>query len=192
MKGSSWLIAAVAAAMAAGSALGAVYEVDTSHTTVGFSVRHMGISSVRGSFADYKGSIEYDGSSAESVRAKGIIQAASVNTDNKKRDEHLRSEDFFHVEEYPDITFETRDVVKQGDGHVLKGQFTMHGVTKPLELKMTVEGPIQDPWENQRIGMALEGVINRHDFGVAGDGPSDKLIGKEVNIEIQIEAIARK
>lgn len=192
MKVKCWLSGAGVAILTAGTALGVVYEVDPSHTTVGFSVRHMGISSVRGSFADYTGTIEYDGATAESIKAKGVIKATSVNTGNEKRDEHLRNEEFFHVEKFPEISFETSDVVNKEDGYVLKGNFTMHGVTKPLELEMTIEGPIQDPWQNQRIGMALEGVILRHEFGVGFDGPTDKLIGKEVKIEIQLEATAAK
>ena len=168
----------------------AEYRVDPSHTTVGFTVRHMGISSVRGQFGEYDGVIHYDGTSIEQVAATGTVKAASIDTANEKRDEHLRSADFFDVEQFPEIRFESARVVRTDSGYVLEGNFTMHGVTKPVRLDMTLEGPIQDPWSNQRIGMALATTVNRHDFGVAAEGATDRLIGKEVRIEINLEATA--
>lgn len=180
-----WLAAALAGSMAAGSHAD-TYEIDASHAEVGFSIRHMGISNVRGKFETFTGSVEY-GTDAASLVVTGTIKAESINTGNKKRDEHLQGADFFDVESYPEITFVTKSV----DGDTLTGTLTMHGVSKDITLDASVAGPIDDPWENRRLGVELSGSLKRHDWDIGGEGPSDRLIGKEVKLEINLEAIKR-
>ena len=179
---SMWLATALAGSMLVG-VQAETYEIDASHAEVGFTIRHMGISNVRGKFKTFTGTIEYGGDVA-SLRATGSIETASVNTGNQKRDEHLRSPDFFDTDTYPEITFVTKSV----DGDTLTGTLTMHGVSRDITMDVSVAGPIDDPWENQRIGVELSGSLKRHDWGIGGDGPTDRLIGKDVTIEINLEA----
>jgi polyisoprenoid-binding protein YceI len=190
MNRSVILVYMVAAGIAgAFRASAGVFPLDNAHTEVGFSIKHMGISNVRGKFNEYTGKIMMQNGDPTTVEAEATIKAESIYTGNSKRDDHLRNPDFFHVAEYPEITFVSTGVVQSGDDLVLKGNLTMHGVTKEIELDMTLAGPIEDPWGNQRIGLALIGTVLRHDFGVGSDKASDKLIGKEVRLEINAEAI---
>lgn len=168
-----------------------VYEIDPVHSRVGFSVGHLGINDIAGRFTNYTGRIVLDDEDSM-IEATGTVQAASVETGSDKRDTHLRGADFFHVEEYPEIKFEASAATKENGKWVLEGTFTMHGVSKKVEIPMTLKGPIKDPWDEQRIGLQGETVINRHDFGVGSDKMSDKLVGADVNIELQLEAVVQK
>ncbi len=168
------------------------YQVDPSHSTVGFSVRHMVINNVKGSFKDFAGTVEYDGKDLAGMKAGGTIQVASINTGIDKRDEHLRGPDFFDVAKFPEIKFESKKVEKKGDGYVMIGAFTMHGVTKTIELPMTVTGPITDPWGKTRIGLETELTINRQDYGVKWSQKLDNgglVVADDVKIEINAEAV---
>ena len=130
-----------------------VYQIDPQHTDVGFSIRHMVINNVKGSFKDFVGTIEYDGKDPLTIKANGTIKVASIDTGIAQRDEHLRSPDFFDVEKYPDIKFQGERVEKQGEGFALIGKFTMHGVTKEISMPFTISGPIVDPYGKTRIGI---------------------------------------
>lgn len=182
----------VAASVLVGLSLGAyadTYVPDPPHTVVGFSVRHMGISTVRGQFGEYEGTVEYDGESVASLEIHADIQVASVNTATQKRDDHLRSAEYFDVENYPELVFHSKRVDTRDDEAVLVGDMTIKGVTKEIELAVEVAGPITDPWGNQRIGVQLTGSINRQDFGVAYDGMADKVVGDIIQIEVAIEGV---
>lgn len=183
------LLACCAVPLAAGAT---TYEVDVSHAEIGFSIRHMGISNVRGSFRTFSGTITYDGSDILTLRATAEIEVDSIDTGNGKRDDHLLDHDFFDAAKYPKITFSSTGVKMSPDGHLLTGKLTMHGLTKEISLVMNVSGPIEDPWGNKRIGLELGGGLNRHDFGVGNSGSSDKLLGKNVVLSIGLEGIAVK
>lgn len=191
MKISGKLLGVVGMALAVLPAGAVTYQIDTAHAELGFSIRHMGISNVRGNFDEFSGTITYDGSDVLGVAAEATVKTESVNTGNKKRDDHLRNEDFFDAVGHPEIRFESTGVEKNGEGFVLKGHLTMRGVSKPVSLTMNVAGPIEDPWGNQRIGLELSTTVKRHDWGIGTDGPSDLAIGKDVKIEINLEAIAK-
>src|SRR5207245_6363701 len=135
------------------SKLGAAetYTIDPAHSSVGFAVTHMVINTVHGKFNEFSGNIELEGSAVKV--ATGTIQAKSIDTGIEKRDNHLRSADFFDVAKFPTITFRSKRAEKQGAEAVLVGDFTMHGVTKEISLPVTVKGPIKDPWGNSRLGM---------------------------------------
>lgn len=180
---------AVAGMLGVQAAQADVYVLDDAHTEVGFWIKHMGISKVRGKFNDYTGRIVMENGEPTKAEIKATIKAESIDTGNSKRDNHLRNEDFFHVSEYPEITFASTGIEKMGERYVLTGDLTMHGVTKEIELDMNLAGPIEDPWGNKRIGLGLTGMVMRHDFGVGSDKPSDLLIGKEVNLDVNVEAI---
>jgi len=170
----------------AGSARAAeVFSLDRSHSEVGFTVTHMMISKVRGNFGDFAVDLTVDAKDLSKSSVKAVIQAASVDTDNEKRDEHLRGADFFDVAKFKTLTFTSKKIEKRGAQWVAIGDFTMHGVTKTIELPFTFNGPIQDPWGNTRIGIEATLVLNRQDYGVSyGSG----MVGDEVSILITLEA----
>ncbi len=163
------------------------YDFDAAHTQFTFSIRHLGLVNVRGQFREFTGSVTMDGDTVTGARA--VIKAASVDTANQNRDDHLRNPDFFEVETYSDITFESTAVERTDEGLVLKGRLTIKQTTKEVEIPMTQAGPIDDPWGNQRVGLTGELVVNRRDYGVNHDGPSDRAIGQDVTITIEIQAV---
>jgi polyisoprenoid-binding protein YceI len=187
------LIVVAAAVIAASSvAESETYQIDPMHTLVGFSVRHMVINTVKGSFKDVSGTVEYDGKDPMSVKAGGAIKAASIDTGVAKRDEHLRSPDFFDAARFPEITFESERIEKQGGAAVLVGKLTMHGVTKEVSLPLTVSGPIKDSWGNERIGIETTTMLNRKDYGINWSQKLDNgglVVGDEVKVEINAEAV---
>ena len=168
------------------------YEVDSQHTTVGFSIRHMLINNVKGSFKNFTGTIEYDGKDPLTIKASGTIKVASLDTGIQGRDEHLRGPDFLDATQYPDIAFQSERVEKKGNGYALIGKFTMHGVTKEVTLPFTLSGPIVDPLGNTRIGIETGATLNRQDYGINWNKTLDNgglLVGNEVKAEINAEAV---
>jgi len=165
------------------------YELDKDHTSVGFSVRHMGITNVRGHFNEYNGKIKLDGDDIHTLSLKAEIRAASIDTNNDRRDDHLRSADFFEVETYSELKFHSKEVVAHDNGYALVGDLTIKDVTKEVKLPVTLSGPAEDPWGNTRVGLEIRGSIDRNDFGVAYDGAADRLIGATINFDINIQAI---
>jgi polyisoprenoid-binding protein YceI len=183
----------VAMTIAGATAFGAdVYQVDSQHTTVGFSIRHMVINNVKGSFKDFTGAIEYDGKDPLTIKAGGTIKVESIDTGINGRDEHLRGPDFLNATQYPDIAFQSERVEKRENGYALIGKFTMHGVTKEITLPFTVSGPVADPWGKTRIGIETGVTLNRQDYGINWNKTLDNggvLVGDEVKIEINAEAV---
>jgi polyisoprenoid-binding protein YceI len=180
----------------AGPAAAAEYQIDASHSTVGFQVRHMAISKTNGVFDDYTGSFSFEPGKPESWSCEAVIQATSVNTNNQKRDDHLRSEDFFHVAEFPTLTFKSTGV-KMEDAFegILKGDLTIHGVTKPVELEFEVMGTVTDPWGNERAGFSATVKINRKDFDLSYNNVLEAgglVVGDEIKITLEIEGIKNK
>lgn len=183
------ILVAIMAGSTAASAK--TYAIDTSHAEVGFSIRHMGISNVRGSFKTFSGSVTYDGSDITGLKADAEIEVVSIDTGNKKRDEHLRGLDFFDSAKFAKITFSSSGIKKSKDDYLLKGKLSMHGVTKEVSLPVVISGPIDDPYGNKRIGLELSGILKRHDFGIGDGGATDKLIGKDVKLDINLEGISK-
>ena len=174
------------------SAWGAdLYKLDTSHTRVGFMVRHLVISKVRGEFKQYDATILLDASDVTKSSLEGTIQVTSVDTGNEKRDNHLRTPDFFDVENYPTITFKSKRIEKNGEQYVMIGDFTMHGVTKEIELPFAIT-PLMTHRDKTRFGFSAELEINRQDYGVAYSKIADNgglVVSDKVIIEIDGEAI---
>jgi polyisoprenoid-binding protein YceI len=166
------------------------WKVDPVHSSVEFTVRNMGIVNIRGYFTDFEGSLTV--SEDGEVRADGTIKAASVQTRSEKRDEHLRAPDFFDVENHPDISFRTTNIEPDGDALRVRGDLTIRGITREVELRAEVLGTTPDPWGGERIGVAAYGEIDRRDFGLNWDvrTPTDlPLASHKVRIEAHIGAV---
>ncbi|MCB1150723.1 YceI family protein, partial [bacterium] len=143
---------------------------------------------------DFEGTIEFDETNMKSAKVNAVIQMASVNTNDEKRDGHLRNEDFFDVAKYPTMTFTSTGVKQDGDDWLLMGDLTMHGVTKPVTLELEYNGTVEDPWGNTRVGFSAEGEIDRTEFGIVYNSTLDKgglAVGNEVEIMLEIEAIKK-
>jgi polyisoprenoid-binding protein YceI len=160
------------------------WKVDPSHSRVEFSIRHMGIASIRGSFADFDAVI----AGGEQPHVSGAIRVGSVDTRDEARDGHLQSPDFFDAERYPEIAFTS---TRFEDGKVV-GDLTIRGVTREVELDARVTGAGTDPWGNERLGLELEGEIDRHDFGVSWNTPiptGGLLLGDTVTLSAGFSAV---
>jgi len=170
----------------------ATYVIDSSHSSVSFKVKHMMVSKVQGVFNDFSGTLEFDETNLKNWSTNATIQAASVDTGDQKRDEHLKGADFFDVEAFPLIKYESKGVEKKGDQWIIHGELTMHGATKHMMLKMEFNGAIDDPWGNHRAGFTAEGKIDRTEFGIKYNSVLDQgglAVGNDVSIVLEIEAI---
>jgi polyisoprenoid-binding protein YceI len=176
------------------SAQGAdTYNIDPVHSYVGFSISHLVISSVKGKFNEVTGSVTLEDKKLKT--AQGTIQVKSLDTGNAKRDADVRGEAFFEADKYPTITFQTKRVEEKGSETVVVGDFTMHGVTKELALPVKVNGPVKDPWGNERIGVQAKTKVNRKDYGISYNKVLETggaLVGDDVEIEISAEATKAK
>jgi polyisoprenoid-binding protein YceI len=166
------------------------YKIDPVHSTIGFSVKHLVISNVKGKFNEFSGVVAIDNGAIKS--ANGTIQTKSIDTGVPQRDADLRSANFFDVQKDPTITFQSKRVEKKGDQFLLIGDYTMHGVTKELTLPVTLSGPIKDPWGNSRIGLEARTKVNRKDYGMTYNKVLEAgglMVGDEVQIDINAEAV---
>ena len=196
MKKSTLLVIAGLLTALAGSALAAdEYAIDATHTNIGFGVKHMVVSTVKGNFKEFSGAIMLDEADMAKSSVKVTIKAASIDTNNQKRDDHLRSDEFLDAENYPEITFESRKIAKKGDGFVATGTLTIHGVSKEVSIPFELAGPIEDPWGNIRVGIAGELTINRRDYGLSWDNKladGGLVVADDIKIELNIEAVRQK
>ena len=170
------------------------YDIDVSHTRLGFAVRHMAVSKVRGEFKDFTGTLEL----AEDPTASKIsvtIQAVSVNTNDENRDNHLRTNDFFDVENHPTWTFTSTAIrPKSASEWDVDGDLTIRGITKPVTLDATLEGAVKDPYGNLRVGFSASTSIDREDFDVSFNGVLEAggvIVSKKVDIDLEVEATLR-
>jgi polyisoprenoid-binding protein YceI len=165
------------------------YNVDPSHSSVGFEVRHMGIATVRGAFRRFSGSIDAAGATPV---LKGSVEVASIDTGDEQRDAHLAAPDFFDAEQYPEITFETTGIDSTDGSIRLAGQITIKGITKPIELTGSAGEGGTDPWGNERIGFEVEGVIDRRDFDLKWNQTlpnGNLLVSNEVKLVVSVSAV---
>lgn len=172
-----------------------VWKLDTSHSEVTFSVRHMMFSKVSGSFNVFNATLNIDEEHPENSWVEATAEAASVDTRDEKRDTHLRSPDFFDVEQYPLLTFKSKKVEPAGDHHYhVLGDFTLHGVTREVTFHAEYGGQIakeQNPFGDRRAGLSAATTINRKDFGLTWNFALETggvMVGEEVKIEINLEA----
>ena len=166
------------------------WALDPVHSSVGFVVKHLVVAKARGSFQDYAVDLVI-GERPEDSKVDVTIQAASVSTGDEARDGHLRSPDFFDVEQFPTLTFRSTSVVPVDDTEwKVTGDLTIHGVTKPVVLDVEFNGVTQDPWGNTKAGFEASTEVDREDFGLTWNQPlagGGVLVGKKVKIEIDLE-----
>ncbi len=173
----------------------ATYDIDTVHSQVGFKIRHF-VAKTGGQFDKFSGKVTFDEKKPADMKAEATIETASINTANQKRDDHLRSPDFFNVEKHPQITFKSTKAEPQSDGSIkLTGDFTMLGVTKPVTLTVEVGGVAKDPWGGTRVGFSAKGKINRKDFGMTYNTVLDTggvMLGEDVEVLLEVEGVSKK
>jgi polyisoprenoid-binding protein YceI len=189
----SFLALTLAFATAA-SAAPATWTIDQNHSEVGFSIRHF-FSKVPGTFDKFSGSVVYDPQKPEISSVKVDIDPASINTKNEKRDNHLRSEDFFDIAKFPTLTFVSTKVAAAGENKLkVDGNLTMHGVTKPVTLDVTFLGSGPSREGEQRSGFEATAKLNRKDFGILWNKTLDQggtMLGDDVDIKINVEGVIR-
>jgi polyisoprenoid-binding protein YceI len=168
------------------------WDFDFTHSNVDFSVRHLLVSKVRGRFNKWNGTLLIDEANLGASSVEVQIDASSVDTSEPKRDEHLRSADFFDVEKYPHLTFKSTGVERNGDDRLrVAGDLTIHGVTRPVVLDVERGGSVRDPWGLERTGFTITTSIDRKDFGITFNQALDHgglALGEKVSISIDIEA----
>ena len=184
---------ALGAALVAGDTVKAnpvAWTVDPAHSEVSFRVRHL-TGRVRGHFKEFSTSLMADPAQLTTGSVSVEVKTASVNTENEKRDTHLRGPDFFDVEKFPVMTFKSTKVESNGKDLALSGDLTIRGVTKPVVLKGTFNGKVVDPWGKERLGFEVSTTIDRRDFGLVWNKlvEGSSLVGDEVTIDIAIEAV---
>ena len=179
------------------SALAADYDIDPSHSQVGFSVKHMVISTVRGEFGKVSGTISYDAKKVAATALDVTIDTGTISTHEENRDKHLKSPDFFDVEKNPTITFKSKKVEAAGKGKLkVTGDLTLHGVTKSVVLAVT--GPsaeVKSPFGKTVMAASATGSVNRKDFGLTWNKTMDNgglLVGEEVGIDISVELVKKE
>ena len=177
-------------------ALSGDYTFDTAHSRVGFAARHAMISKVRGAFTDFDGALHIDVENPADSKASVTIQAKSIDTRNQMRDDHLRSNDFFDMDNHPEITFVSTSVEKSsGTEFTLTGDLTIKGITKPVSIPLDYTGSATDPYGNERAGFEGSVVIKRTDWGVNWNAALEAggvMVGEKVTLEFEIEAIKTK
>ena len=180
--------------LAAAPAAAETYAIDPAHSTVSFRIRHL-FTQVHGVFRDFSGTIQYAPGAPDQWKAEATIQATSIDTRVEKRDTHLRSHDFFDVEQYPAITFTSTEVTDAtAAGGKLHGVLSLHGVERPIVLDLAIHGAGKDPWGNQRAGFTATTTLNRKDFGIIWNEAletGELLLGDEVVITLDIEGISK-
>jgi polyisoprenoid-binding protein YceI len=176
--------------------LSGTYTLDTAHTRIGFVARHAMVTKVRGSFKEFSGTGTLDAANPANSSLQVTIQAASIDTGNADRDNHLRSNDFFDMEQYPTITFVSTSVEPVSDSVFrVTGDLTIKGVTKPVTVDFELTGSATDPYGNERIGLEGRATVNRKDWGVNWNAALEAggvLVSEKVDLEFDVSAIKDK
>jgi polyisoprenoid-binding protein YceI len=169
------------------------FQIDNSHSEIQFSVRHMMVSKVRGAFETWNGEIALDPARPANTKVDIVIDAASINTKDAKRDDHLRSADFLNVAQYPTLTFQSKSVEVLSDNAAkLHGDLTICGVSKPVVLHVDYQGNAKSPWGTISYGFSGSTKINREDWGLTWNAALETggwLVGKEIQIDIELELV---
>lgn len=185
----------VVAALALGAARAPTtvrYEIDPSHTTMGFKVKHMLVTNVHGTFNTFSGHVVLDTADVTRSTAEVVIDVASIDTNAERRDNHLRSPDFFDVQRFPRLTFTGKRVEKEGGQLFLAGDLAIRDVTRPVRIPFELAGPVDTGRGGKRIGIEGTLTIDRHDYGLTWNNLTEgvQVVGDEVEIELNVEARA--
>ncbi len=169
------------------------WEIDTTHSSITFSVRHMVFAKVRGRFSAWTGSVQFDGADPTKGSVSVVIDASSIDTGTADRDTHLRSGDFLDVANFPELRFTSQSLESLGsDRYRLHGELTIRDTTRPVALEVTYNGQAQDPWGKQRAGFTATTSLDRREFGLAWNQVLEAggvLVGEKIEIEIEIQAV---
>ncbi|MGG2197483.1 YceI family protein [Paenibacillus sp.] len=168
------------------------WNVDPTHSSIDFTIKHMMIAKVKGAFHSFEAQIEADPEDLTSADIQLQVDLSSIDTRNNDRDNHLRSADFFDIEQHPKLTFQSTQITKTGDGEYdVTGNLTLHGATRSETFSVTFEGAGKDPWGNEKVGFSGQGKLKRSDYGLTYNAVLETggvLIGDEVKFTIEIEA----
>ena len=172
------------------------WQIDASHSSVGFSVRHMMITNVKGEFEKFEGEVSYDPMQPQAAKVSASIDVSSITTREEKRDAHLRSADFFDAERFPKITFQSRRTSRKGSSLEVVGELSIHGITRDVTLTVSdLTEEHTDPWGNLRIGASAKTKVKRSDFGMRWNAALEAggmLVGDEVTIQIEVSLVRTK
>lgn len=166
----------------------AKWKIDTAHSEVGFTVKHLMINNIKGHFKKFDAEAESESDDFKSPQISFTAEVASIDTGNEQRDQHLRSADFFDTEKFPEIKF----VAKKYEGEELLGDLTIHGITRPVKLNVEFGGVAKDPWGNTKAGFTVSGKINRKDFGLNWNAALETggvLVSEEVKINAEVQLV---
>jgi polyisoprenoid-binding protein YceI len=168
-----------------------IWKIDTTHSNIGFKIKHMMFTNVKGNFNSYSASVEMPESNFEKAKLTFEADASSINTNNADRDNHLKSADFFDAEQFPTVKFESTNISKKSDnGYAVTGNLTMHGVTQPVTLNAEYSGLMKDPWGNTKLALSLEGKVNRKEWGLNWNSALESggvLVSENVNFDIETQ-----
>ena len=169
------------------------WVLDSTHSELGFKIKHLMITNVSGSFNNFQGEVETEGEDFSTAQINVTVDMASISTNNEQRDEHLRNSDFFEVENHPELTFKSTRIEKaDSDTFTLYGELTLKGITKPVKLNVEYNGVAKDPWGGERAGFVITGKINRSEWGVNFNGVLETgglMLGEEVKINSEIQLV---
>jgi polyisoprenoid-binding protein YceI len=185
----------VGAADAEGSGVGGTnmaWTVDNSHSGIAFSVRHLVIAKVRGTFGRWNAKVDYDAANPLLTGIEAHIDAASIDTKEEKRDAHLRSADFLDAEKHKELVFTSREVTRSADGYIVAGDLEIRGVKKPVRLEVEALGSGKDPWGNERAAFTARTTINRKEWGLNWNQALEAggfLVGDKIDIEIDLQLV---
>ena len=195
MKRTITAIAAVCI-LSATQAQTTTWKTDNSHSNVKFAVTHLVISDVEGYFKDYTGSIQSANADFADAKVEFSVNLTSISTDNENRDKHLKSDDFFNAEKFPQMTFKSTSFKKvSGNKYILEGDLTIRDITKKVKFDVTYGGTIKDPWGNIKAGFKATGSINRFDYNLKWNTLTEAggaVVGKEVKIALNLEFAQQK
>jgi polyisoprenoid-binding protein YceI len=171
------------------------YDIDVAHSRLGFVARHAMVTKIRGALTRFRGQLHLNGAEPSKSWAEVVIDAASIDTGSAERDRHLRSNDFFDMATYPELTFRSTAVEPLGgDRFAVSGELTVRGVTRSIQLDVTYTGSAVDPFGNTRVGLEAHGTIHRKDFGMTWNAPlgaGGVLVSDKIELDIDISAIKR-
>lgn len=170
------------------------WNIDPNHSEIGFRVKHMMFTNVKGHFDAYDAHIAFEDNLNE-ASFDFNAQVNSITTNNKDRDNHLKSADFFDVEQFPSLNFKSTGIKENGKKLEITGDLTIKGITKPITLKGDCSEIMKDPWGNNRLGLSLEGAINRKDFGLTYNAALETggvLVGEEVKLNAEVQLVESK
>lgn len=171
------------------------YQIDKAHSEAIFQVRHL-LSKVRGRFSDFEGTIDFDEANPENSSVNFTVYTKSIDTNEADRDTHLRSADFFSVEQFPTLTFQSKSIVRRAENRFdVTGDLTMRGVTKTVVLPVEYLGKAKDPWGNEKLAFEAEVSLNRKDYGLTWNAALETggfLVGDDVKVNISIQAAPKK